>query len=120
MSISRNEHGYLGSHAGTFSAGLLIGGLIGSGAMLLLAPQSGKKTRAKIQEEGLELRDQVTKTVEDAVAQVRSQAHRVAARVHKETKELERRGQDMLDGQKEVVSQVVEAGKAAVHNISKG
>ena len=74
------------------------------GTMLLLAPQSGKRTRAQIQQEGLELRDQVTETVEDAVAQARGKAHQVAARVHKQTRELQQRGQDMLGEQKEVVS----------------
>jgi gas vesicle protein len=99
-------------------AALVAGGLIGAGAMLLMAPRSGKKTWAKIQHKGMELRDQVTETVEDAIEQTRGTARRVMAGVHKQTEELQQRGQDMLDDQKEIVSQVVEAEKAAVHNIS--
>jgi len=38
------------SNAKPVLAGLLIGGLAGAGAMLLLAPQSGKETRAQIQQ----------------------------------------------------------------------
>ncbi|HCM88403.1 MULTISPECIES: YtxH domain-containing protein [Vagococcus] len=34
-----------------FAKGLLIGGIIGGSAALLLAPRSGKETRKKIQEE---------------------------------------------------------------------
>ena len=45
--------------------GLLLGGLAGAGAMLLLAPQSGKKTRAKIQRKGRDLRNQTADTIED-------------------------------------------------------
>ena len=42
--------------------GLLIGGLAGAMAMLFLAPQSGKKTRAKIEQLGHELREQTADT----------------------------------------------------------
>jgi gas vesicle protein len=114
------EHGYPVNNAGGFFAGLLMGGLIGAGTMLLLAPQSGKKMRAQIQHEGLELRDQVTETVEDAVAQARGQARRVVARVNKQTKELMQRGHVVLDEQRAVASHAVEAEKTAVHNIANG
>ena len=40
----------------SFVAGLLVGGLSGAGAMLLLAPQSGKKMRAQIQKKSNDLR----------------------------------------------------------------
>ena len=33
--------------------GMLIGGLVGAVTMLLLAPQSGKRTRAQIQQEAI-------------------------------------------------------------------
>lgn len=120
MSCHKQEHDYLLNNAGGFFAGLLIGGLIGSAAMLLLAPQSGKKTRAQIQEEGVELRNQVTETVEDVVAPARSKARRVMAGVHRQAKELEQRGEDILEEQEEIVSQVVDAEKTAARNISKG
>ena len=97
-----------------FLAGLLLGGLAGAGAMLMLAPQSGKRTRAKIQQKGMELRDQTTEAVDDAVAQARATVHQVKADVRKDAKELQHRGQEMLDEQMERVSAVVEAGKAAV------
>jgi gas vesicle protein len=120
MSTHRDNHGYLVSkNAGGFLAGLVMGGLLGSGTMLLLAPRSGKKTRAKIQQEGVELRDQVVGTVEEALAQARGKAHRVAAQVHKQTQKLEQRGQDMLDGQVEIVDNVVEAEKTVAHNMSR-
>ena len=97
-----------------------MGGLAGAGAMLSLAPQSGKKTRAQIRQESIELRGQTVKSVEGAVAQARGKARRITAGVQRQTRELQQRGQDMLDEQREVVSQVVEAEKTAVHNISSG
>jgi gas vesicle protein len=66
----------------TLLAGLLIGGLAGAGAMLLVAPQSGKRTRAKIQRQGVELREQATDTVEDALDQARIKSHQITASVH--------------------------------------
>jgi gas vesicle protein len=111
------DHGYLIKAGGIF-AGLFVGGLIGAGAMLLWAPQSGKKTRAQIQNKGVQLRDRLTDTVDDTVAQARDEVHRGVASVRKQTRQLQQRGQDMFDGQMEVVSQVVEAEKTAVHNIA--
>lgn len=48
--------------------GLLIGGLAGFGAMLLLAPQSGKKTRDRIRQKSADLQDRATETFDDLVA----------------------------------------------------
>jgi gas vesicle protein len=118
MGTYKHEYGNFASNAGTFLAGVLAGGLIGAGAMLLLAPQSGKKTRDQIQHEGVELRDRVTETVEDTVAQSRGRARRIMDDVTRQAKELKQRGQDIFDEQKEVVSQVVEAEKTAIHNAS--
>ena len=47
--------------------GLLIGGLAGFGAMLLLAPQSGKKTRAQIKQKRTKLQERATDTYDDLV-----------------------------------------------------
>jgi gas vesicle protein len=81
--------------------------------MLLLAPQSGKKTRTQIQDKSIELRDQTVKTVEDTAAQVRTKANQITASIHKQAEELQQHGQDILDEQKERWSPVVEAGKTA-------
>ena len=83
-----------------FGAGLLFGGLAGAGAMLLLAPQSGKKTRAQIRQESIELRGQTVKSVEGAVAQARGKARQITDDVRERAGELQQRGQDMLDEQK--------------------
>lgn len=120
MDNQTQEHGYYVGEAIGFLAGLLIGGVVGAGAMLLLAPNSGEDTRATIRHEGLALRNRTAETVEGAMAQARAKTGRIKTDVHKQAKELQQRGQDMLDEQKEVVSTVVEAEKTALHNISKG
>lgn len=102
------------NHPGTFFAGLLLGSLAGAGAMLLLAPHSGQRTRAQIQQKSIALRDQTTETVEDAVDHVRTTAHHIKAGVRKEAKGLEHRGQELLDAQVERVSTAIEDVKTAV------
>jgi gas vesicle protein len=94
--------------------GLLIGGLAGALVMLLLAPQSGKKTRAKLERQSHKLRKQTAETVEDAVAQARVTARHITHDVRKQAEELEQRGQAMLDGQRDNLATIVEAGKNAV------
>jgi gas vesicle protein len=62
---------------------LLIGGLTGALVMLLVAPQSGKRTRAKIHRQSAEWREQATDTMEDAVASARDKAHQITHDVSK-------------------------------------
>jgi len=81
-------------------AGLMIGGLAGSTAMLLLAPQSGRRTRAKIQRAGNDVVEQTSDAVEDAVSTARDKTHQLAQDVRKQAEGLEKRGHAMLDGKK--------------------
>jgi len=97
-------------------AGLLLGGLAGAGAMLLLAPQSGKETRAQIQQKTMELRDRTTETVEEAIAQAKSKTHQIKADVREKAGELHQQGQEMLIKQLDHVSEAVESGKTKVKN----
>jgi len=109
-----HEHENGVNQAGGFFAGLLIGGLAGAGTMLLLAPQSGKRTRAKIEQKSIELREQTTDAVEDALKQARTKGRQIRADVREQADALQQRGQDVLDEQKEHWSALVEAGKTAV------
>ena len=96
--------------------GMLIGALAGAAAALLLAPQSGKDTRKQIQEKSIELRDRTTEMVEDTVAQVRSNANKMAASGREKMEDLKHQGQELAVEQLDRVSAVVDAGKTAVKN----
>lgn len=98
-----------------FLAGTLVGSLIGAGAMLLMAPQSGKKTRNQLWRRGQDMREQTTDTIEDGMKQVRAKARKVTTKIHKQAEELQQLGQDVLDQQRERLSSVVEASKTAVN-----
>ena len=105
----RDEHN--GHTAKGFLAGILVGGLVGTAATLLLAPQSGKSTRRKIQHASLELRDQAVASVEDVMDQARTSGRHLSASVHKQATELQERGQAIVDEQKERVATLVEAAQ---------
>lgn len=108
------EHKSEANHPMGFIRGLLLGGLAGAVAILLVAPQSGEKTRAKIVNKSTELRDQTVGTVEDAMTQARAKTHQITADVRDKAEKLQQRGQEVLAEQKEHLSAAVESGNAAV------
>ena len=113
-----NAHGPLGSWVILMFGmliGWLIGGLTGALAMLLLAPQSGKKTRAKVQQKSSELREQTTEAVEDALKQAGVKASQIGADVHEQAETLEQRGQDVIDEQRDNLSKTLKRWGKAVH-----
>jgi len=93
------ETGNIAKYVWGFLVGLLVGGLTGAAAMLLLSPQSGKKTRAQIRQKSIELRDETVKTVEGAMAQARDKTRQITHDVREQAGELQQRGQDALDEQ---------------------
>ena len=97
---------------------LVIGGLVGAGAMLLLAPQSGRKTRANIQQKTLELRERTAETMRDAISQVKSRGYQIKADVQEKAEELQQRGEDVLVEQLDRVSTAAKAGKKAIKGSS--
>jgi gas vesicle protein len=97
-------------------AGTLIGAVAGAITMLLLAPQSGKKTRIQIQEKGIELRDQATGIVEEAVAQARLDGNKLARDGRRKANELLHQGQSLVAEQVENITDAVKAGKKAIQS----
>lgn len=123
MSDNEHENGQMDVYPMTagFAAGLLIGGLAGAVTMLLVAPQSGQRTRRQIRRRAVQLRDQVIDSAEDArdkaeerldaaVDRVRKVRHDTLGRVE----DAQQRGQDLLDQQRERVNAAVEAGKGVL------
>jgi gas vesicle protein len=62
--------------------GLLFGALAGFGTMLLLAPQSGSKTRAQIGQESIKMRDRATDTYDDLLTLSRFDNRKVLTGEH--------------------------------------
>ena len=101
-------------HAKFVLTGLVLGGLVGAGTMLLLAPQPGKKTRAKLKEGALELRDRTAETVKDTVTQVKNKANQIKAEVQIKARDIQHQGQDLLVKQLDRMTHAAEAGKKAL------
>jgi gas vesicle protein len=57
-----------------FFAGLVIGGLVGAGLAVLLAPQSGEETRGQIRAKSLELKDGAIEGLAEAGQRAQAQA----------------------------------------------
>ncbi|WP_374686441.1 YtxH domain-containing protein [Promineifilum sp.] len=106
-----NNPGYL---VAGLLLGALFGALVGALVMLLLAPQSGKKMRNQIRRKARNLREQYAKTIESGANQVRDKAHQVTTGIQDRAEDLQQRGQEVVDEQRERWSPVVEAGKTAV------
>jgi gas vesicle protein len=87
-----------GRIAGCTILAFFIGGLVGAGVALLLAPQSGKEIRQKIKELADEAKEKAAKYAEE----VKSKA----------TSAVEK-GKELVEEKKSLISTAVEAGKGA-------
>jgi len=111
---------------GVFVAGAVIGGLAGALTMLLMAPQSGERTRRQIRLKALKLRDQVADNAEGAMEKAEESLDEALERVRKLRKEtinrvddVQQRGQDLLEEQRDRVKDAVAAGKGMVRKVGR-
>jgi len=74
---------------GSFLAGFVIGGLIGAGVALLMAPQSGEETRALIGEKSIELRDRAAETATDVQTRAGEMASQTAQTYDQQVKRIQ-------------------------------
>ena len=79
-----------------FLGGLLLGSVAGAGVMLLLAPQSGKKTRKQLQRRGQKVRKQTANTVKQTVEQVQDKASQVSTSIHEHVEDIQERAHDAM------------------------
>lgn len=82
-----------------FAAGVVLGGLIGAGTALLLAPRSGRRTRRKIRHAAEDIGDRAGETLEHAAEDARryaDEARRAAERSGRKMKESVDEGREKL------------------------
>jgi gas vesicle protein len=98
MEIPVQREGNTMSQLKGFLIGLLLGSLAGASAMLMLAPASGKRTRARIAHRYDELRDQMVDNMMIAEEEVLTKAHHLASDARGMVEDIQHRGQAMFDG----------------------
>jgi gas vesicle protein len=87
-----------GRSTGSIILAFFIGGLVGAGVALLLAPQSGKETRQKIKGLTDEAKEKATKYAEEVKSKVTSAVGK---------------GKELVEEKKSLITTAVEAGKGA-------
>jgi gas vesicle protein len=94
--------------------GLLIGGLVGAGVALLMAPRSGEETRAELRNKAMEYRDRTKDVVNETVSQAKSKADDLKEGVLEKADDLKRRGKQTASQQLDRMAQAAETGKSKV------
>lgn len=84
--------------AGSIFLSFILGGVVGAGVALLLAPQSGRETRQKIRKFTEDVKDKTADYVDDVKEKVTSGIDK---------------GKELYEEKKTVLSSAIEAGKEA-------
>ena len=84
--------------AGKFLAGFVVGGVVGSGIVLLLAPQSGEETRQLIAKNSKDVYDKAEKTVKE----IQSKAEDIVSDMQAKGDEIMEKIQGIINQQKQV------------------
>jgi gas vesicle protein len=95
-------------------AALVIGSLVGAGAMMLLAPQSGKETRSKIQHKTMELRDRTVGGVKDTVKDLTSRSKDLRNGVKDRADGIQQQSRDLLAKELEIVADAAKRARKVV------
>jgi gas vesicle protein len=96
------------------ATGLVIGGMIGAVTMYFTAPQSGKRSRALIQQKGFELLDRTNEIVEDSLEQVRQESKKLARGGRHKARDVMHQGEEKIAEQLAHMSEIVENGKKRI------
>jgi gas vesicle protein len=87
-----------GHGTGSMFLSFLLGGVVGAGVALLLAPQSGRETRTRIREFTEDMKEQAKDYVEDVKDKVTSSIEK---------------GKGLYEEKKSAITKAVDAGKEA-------
>lgn len=100
----------------TFLAGFLIGGLVGAGVSLILAPQSGQETRKYIADKSIELKTTAQETAEEARQRAEEAAKHARARAEEAAHLAKERATELAAKGQETYSQTRDMVKKSVQN----
>lgn len=90
--MTEEQHGV--DRTVAFAAGMLVGGLVGAGVALLLAPQSGRRTRRKLRHKAEDLSGLAEEKVQHAAQDARRYAEDARRKVERSGEKVKRRVQE--------------------------
>ncbi len=96
------------SELGSFLAGFVIGGLVGAATALILAPQSGSDTRAKISNRGQEFRTTSSEHIHHVTDSASTYAHEYGDRMRDANTRVQEQARIVLDKGKHQTETLVE------------
>ncbi|MBA4372024.1 MAG: hypothetical protein C0402_04095 [Thermodesulfovibrio sp.] len=102
----REEEGF---STGSVLMSFLLGGIVGAGLALLLAPQSGEETRKKIKEFADDVKDKTTGLAD----QVKEKTSGFVDEAKHKVTDIVGEGKDMYEEKKSIFKAAVDAGKDA-------
>ena len=82
---------------GGFTAGLLLGVLLGAAVALLFAPEQGRKTRGRLSKRMHSLGEDAREGIDRAGARTRKELNRRKRRLREELERVRERAKDALD-----------------------
>jgi gas vesicle protein len=91
-----------------------IGGLVGAGTMLLMAPQSGEKTREEIRKKSVELKDKAVNSAEETRHRAGDRLEDISSQTKDRISDLKDRGQKEFNAQKANIKEKVRDTRARV------
>ena len=100
------ERGY---SAGSVILAFVLGGIVGAGAALLTAPQSGKETREKLKE----LSDETIGKLKELSDETKKRAVEYAGHVKENLTSAVDNSKHFVEEKKSLISTAIEAGKEA-------
>lgn len=103
------HHDECGYSAGSVVLSFLLGGMVGAGMALLLAPQSGVETRRKIREFADEMKDMATEYAEQA----KGTATEYYGQARETVVSSVDKAKQVVEEQKAAITTAIDAGKEA-------
>lgn len=94
--MSNEDRGY---SAAAVALAFIMGGVIGAGAAMLFAPESGRRTRERLRDLAADMRDRTLDISED---------------LRDKAEDAIERGREVLDEKKSILSAAVQAGREAM------
>lgn len=117
VDVSMYDSGSSLRTGGTFLVGLMIGGLAAAGAMLFLAPMSGKKLRSRVMDMGIGLSEQAFDKAEDVQKNARKLWRKQNKKVLSQARQYQDRAFDRIDEMRGTSKKIVDTRRKGLNGL---